>query len=78
MNAWPHLPGVAERFIVSALVLHVLGPVVDVVRAVPIILAAFAGLDHAGAGRGDWAVVRAKPGRPVPGYRARHRRADRG
>lgn len=47
MNAWPHLPGVVDTFTVSALVLHVLGPVVAVaiVIALPIILAAFARLD---------------------------------
>ena len=51
MNAWPHLPGIAARFTVSGLVLHTLGPVVAVaiVTALPIILAAFAGLRH-GAG----------------------------
>ncbi|RJQ84755.1 conjugal transfer protein TraI [Amycolatopsis panacis] len=43
MNAWPHLPGVAEVFTVSSLVLHLLGPVVAVaiVRALPPLLAAF-------------------------------------
>lgn len=48
MNAWPHLPGVAAKFTVSDLVLHILGPVVAVaiVTALPIILAAFARLDH--------------------------------
>jgi hypothetical protein len=48
MNAWPHLPKVADHFKLSALVLHVLGPVVAVaiVTAVPVILAAFAGLNH--------------------------------
>ncbi|MEU7913472.1 hypothetical protein [Microbispora bryophytorum] len=48
MNAWPHLPGVVDEFTVSGLVLHILGPVVAVavVTALPIILAAFAGLDH--------------------------------
>lgn len=48
MNAWPHLPFVAAHFSVSRLVLHVLGPVVAVaiVAALPIILAAFARLDH--------------------------------
>ena len=48
MNAWPHLPGVATEFSFSRLVLHVLGPVVAVaiVTALPIILAAFARLDH--------------------------------
>jgi hypothetical protein len=50
MNAWPHLPGVADKFTVSALVLHVLGPIVAVaiVTALPIIWAAFARLDHGG------------------------------
>lgn len=48
MNAWRHLPGVADDFSLSALVLHTLGPVVAVaiVTALPIILAAFTGLDH--------------------------------
>ncbi|WP_436758488.1 hypothetical protein [Streptosporangium sp. V21-05] len=48
MNAWPYLPGVAETFSISRLVLHVLGPVVAVaiVTALPIILAAFTRLDH--------------------------------
>lgn len=48
MNAWPHLPGVVARFKLSGLVLHVLGPVVAVaiVTALPIVLEAFAGLDH--------------------------------
>ena len=48
MNAWPHLPGVATTFTVSGLVLHLLGPVVAVaiVAALPIILDAFARLDH--------------------------------
>ncbi|WP_327048954.1 hypothetical protein OG320_14355 [Microbispora sp. NBC_01189] len=52
MNAWPHLPGVADDFTVSRLVLHVLGPIVAVavVTALPIILAAFSDLDHAGRG----------------------------
>ncbi|MEU8193316.1 hypothetical protein AB0C10_05985 [Microbispora amethystogenes] len=53
MNAWPHLPGVADDFTVSRLVLHILGPVVAVavVTALPIILAAFAALDHTASGR---------------------------
>lgn len=48
MNTWPYL-GVADRFSVSRLVLHLLGPIVAVaiVTALPIILAAFADLDHA-------------------------------
>ncbi|GGS74193.1 hypothetical protein GCM10010156_36420 [Planobispora rosea] len=48
MNAWPYLPLVAEEFSFSRLVLHVLGPIVAVaiVTALPIILAAFTGLDH--------------------------------
>ncbi|MER6825272.1 hypothetical protein ABT352_04725 [Streptosporangium sp. NPDC000563] len=48
MNAWRHLPGVADDFSLSALVLHTLGPVVAVaiVTALPIILAAFTALDH--------------------------------
>ncbi|WP_182883269.1 hypothetical protein [Microbispora sp. H10949] len=53
MNAWPHLPGVADDFTISRLVLHTLGPVVAVavVTALPIILAAFAALDHTANGR---------------------------
>jgi hypothetical protein len=49
MNAWPHLPGVAAKFTVSGLVLHILGPIVAVaiVMALPIVLEAFAGLNHA-------------------------------
>ncbi|GIH63992.1 hypothetical protein [Microbispora siamensis] len=48
MNAWRHLPFVADEFSLSALVLHILGPVVAVavVTALPIILAAFTELDH--------------------------------
>ena len=49
MNAWPHLPWATDGpFSVSALVLHILGPIVAVaiVTALPIILAAFADLDH--------------------------------
>ncbi|MFD5245673.1 conjugal transfer protein TraI [Amycolatopsis sp. NPDC058340] len=43
MNAWPHLPGIADEFVVSALVLHILGPIVAmaVVRALPRLMAAF-------------------------------------
>ncbi|MBB6556987.1 hypothetical protein [Nonomuraea rubra] len=52
MNAWPYLPFVAADFSLSRLVLHVLGPIVAVaiVTALPIILAAFAGLDHGPTG----------------------------
>ncbi|GII01737.1 hypothetical protein [Planobispora takensis] len=48
MNAWPYLPLVAEHFSFSRLVLHILGAIVAVaiVTALPIILAAFTGLDH--------------------------------
>ncbi|GIH93913.1 hypothetical protein ACFFMN_15820 [Planobispora siamensis] len=48
MNAWPYLPLMAEHFSFSRLVLHILGPIVAVaiVTALPIILAAFTGLDH--------------------------------
>ena len=48
MNAWPHLPGVADRFSFSRLVLHILGPIVSVavVTSLPIILEAFARLNH--------------------------------
>lgn len=51
MNAWPYLPGVADNFVFSRLVLHLLGPVVAcaIVIALPIILAALAGLDHGGS-----------------------------
>jgi len=50
MNAWPHLPWAlpdGEKFSLSSLVLHVLGPIVAVaiVIALPIILAAFTRLD---------------------------------
>ncbi|GAA4212525.1 hypothetical protein [Microbispora amethystogenes] len=56
MNAWPHLPWAlpqGESFSLSRLVLHILGPVVAVavVTALPIILAAFAALDHTASGR---------------------------
>lgn len=52
MNAWRHLPGIADQFSLSRLVLHILGPVVAVaiVRALPIILAAFTGLQHGATG----------------------------
>ncbi|MEU7863866.1 hypothetical protein [Nonomuraea sp. NPDC049141] len=48
MNAWPYLPWTADKFSVSTLVLHILGPIVAVasVTALPIILAAFAHLDY--------------------------------
>ncbi|RAY16375.1 conjugal transfer protein TraI [Actinomadura craniellae] len=48
MNGWPYAPGIAAEFSLSRLVLHLLGPVVAVavVTALPIILEAFAGLDH--------------------------------
>lgn len=54
MNAWPHLPGVTTKFTVSALVLHLLGPIVAViiVTALPVVLAAFTGLDHGAASTG--------------------------
>ncbi|MEV6832846.1 conjugal transfer protein TraI [Amycolatopsis sp. NPDC051102] len=54
MNAWPHLPGVAADFTVSSLVLHLLGPIVAVavVRCLPRLLAAFAGLTLPGADAG--------------------------
>lgn len=50
MNAWPHLPWAlpdGEKFSLSSLVLHVLGPVVAVaiVIVLPIILEAFSRLD---------------------------------
>ncbi|MET9241068.1 hypothetical protein [Nonomuraea sp. NPDC003709] len=52
MNAWPYLPLVAADFSLSRLVLHVLGPIVAVavVTALPLILAAFSGLDHGSSG----------------------------
>ncbi|MFC5822488.1 hypothetical protein [Nonomuraea insulae] len=52
MNAWPYLPLVAADFSLSRLVLHILGPIVAVavVTALPIILAAFASLDHRPSG----------------------------
>lgn len=48
MNGWPYAPWSVEEFSFSRLVLHLLGPVVAVaiVTALPIILEAFAGLDH--------------------------------
>ncbi|MEV7807540.1 hypothetical protein AB0O28_31790 [Microbispora sp. NPDC088329] len=48
MNAFPHLPGVAEPFRFPSLVLHVLGPVVAyaVMTGWPRLLARFASLDH--------------------------------
>ncbi|GAA3308592.1 conjugal transfer protein TraI [Nonomuraea dietziae] len=51
MNAWPHLPWSlpeGETFTVGGVVLHIIGPTVAVaiVTALPIILAAFANLDH--------------------------------
>ncbi|MFD8562140.1 hypothetical protein ACFV1N_33065 [Streptosporangium canum] len=54
MNAWPYLPGVAEVFSISRLVLHILGPIVAVaiVTALPIILAAFTRLDHGPISKG--------------------------
>ncbi|MEO6090640.1 MAG: conjugal transfer protein TraI [Umezawaea sp.] len=50
MNAWPHLPLVAVEFRFSALVLHVLGPIiaVAVVRCLPPLLAAFSALGSTG------------------------------
>ncbi|WP_020673855.1 hypothetical protein [Amycolatopsis nigrescens] len=52
MNAWPHLPWVAETFSVSSLVLHLLGPIVavTVVTCLPHILAAFTDLSPTPAG----------------------------
>ncbi|OPG09299.1 hypothetical protein [Microbispora sp. GKU 823] len=70
MNAWRHLPGVADEFSLSALVLHILGPVVAVavVTALPIILAAFTDLDH------GTRATRPEPVRaPVPSPRRRPR-----
>ncbi|MFI6818707.1 hypothetical protein ACIBG7_40355 [Nonomuraea sp. NPDC050328] len=63
MNAWPYLPwGLPDgtSFSLSRLVLHLLGPIVAVaiVTALPVILAAFARLDHG------------QPGTPTgPSYR---------
>ncbi|MET8049810.1 hypothetical protein ABZU75_19660 [Streptosporangium sp. NPDC005286] len=55
MNVWPYLPWSlpdGETFKVSGVVLHILGPIIAVaiVIALPIVLGAFATLDH---GRGD-------------------------
>ncbi|GAA4215558.1 hypothetical protein [Microbispora amethystogenes] len=48
MNAFPHLPGVADPFRFPSLVLHILGPIVAyaVVTGWPRLLARFASLDH--------------------------------
>ncbi|HUR06153.1 MAG TPA: hypothetical protein VM347_26640 [Nonomuraea sp.] len=53
MNAWPYLPWSVDDFSLSRLVLHILGPIVAVaiVTALPIILTAFAHLDHGATGR---------------------------
>lgn len=53
MNAWPHMPWSVEEFSLARLVLHVLGPIVAVaiVTALPIILDAFARLNHGGGSR---------------------------
>ncbi|GLZ15649.1 hypothetical protein Acsp04_58840 [Actinomadura sp. NBRC 104425] len=47
MNAWPHLPGVADTFAVERLVVHLIGPIVAVaiVTGLPVILAALSRLD---------------------------------
>ncbi|MEV6621044.1 conjugal transfer protein TraI [Amycolatopsis sp. NPDC051106] len=65
MNAWPHLPGVAADFTVSGLVLHLLGPVVAVavVRCLPRLLAAFAGLTLPGPDAGAAPVTARGEGR---------------
>lgn len=67
MNAWPHMPWVAEEFSLSALVLHTLGPIVAVaiVTALPIILAAFTALDHKAAAARYTAPT---PGPTAPEY----------
>ncbi|MEU7985286.1 hypothetical protein AB0B56_10520 [Streptosporangium canum] len=51
MNVWPYLPWSlpeGKAFTVSGIVLHILGPsiAVAIVIALPIVLGAFAGLDH--------------------------------
>src|SRR5690606_26303819 len=53
MNAWPHMPWSVEEFSLARLVLHVLGPIVAVAitMALPIILDAFARLNHGGGSR---------------------------
>lgn len=55
MNAWQHLPLVAEHFSLSTLVLHLLGPIVavSVVRCLPPLIAAFTRLSPAPAGDTD-------------------------
>ncbi|GGM77376.1 hypothetical protein GCM10012275_55050 [Longimycelium tulufanense] len=57
MNAFPHLPFVAEPFRFPILVLHLLGPIIAVaiVTALPIIWAAFTALDHGLPQGGDTA-----------------------
>jgi hypothetical protein len=67
MNAWPHLPGVADPFALSLLVLHVLGPVVAVaiVAALPVILDAFARLNHTAADL-QWDRAGEAAGDPLP------------
>ncbi|MGJ6968920.1 hypothetical protein ACSDR0_44175 [Streptosporangium sp. G11] len=57
MNVWPYLPWSlpqGETFKVSGVVLHILGPTIAVaiVLALPIVLSAFAALDHSQGGGG--------------------------
>ncbi|MEU9832729.1 hypothetical protein AB0D67_14495 [Streptosporangium sp. NPDC048047] len=60
MNVWPYLPWSlpeGKAFTVAGIVLHVLGPIiaVAVVTALPIVLSAFADLDHGRSGTGGTA-----------------------
>ncbi|RJL19573.1 hypothetical protein [Bailinhaonella thermotolerans] len=80
MNAWPYLPGVADSFSFSRLVLHLLGPAVAVaiVTTLPVILAAFTALDHRagtpGSGTTYRTNARAPYGADVAAQTARARR----
>ncbi|MGV9772606.1 hypothetical protein [Streptosporangium sp. NPDC003464] len=70
MNVWPYLPWSlpqGKAFTVSGIVLHILGPsiAVAIVIALPIVLGAFAGLDHerpTGAPTGPTYWANAAPG----------------
>ncbi|WP_156056316.1 conjugal transfer protein TraI [Streptosporangium roseum] len=72
MNVWPYLPWSlpeGKAFTVSGIVLHILGPsiAVAIVLALPIVLGAFAGLDHerpTGAPTGPTYWANAAPGGP--------------
>ncbi|MET8866558.1 hypothetical protein ABZW11_26770 [Nonomuraea sp. NPDC004580] len=68
MNAWPHMPWSVEgEFSLSRLVLHTLGPIVAVAitMALPIILDAFARLDHGGSTRSPLLARQAPTGSPL-------------